>query len=60
VFGKFAKPHIINAGLSHDLNVEYVIGEVPKPAALLFKRGFIVDGKSLPLPDFHVVPAAAN
>src|SRR5688572_20776744 len=31
VFGKYAKPNTIAAGVSGELNVEFVIGEVPQP-----------------------------
>lgn len=60
VFGKYGKPHMLNPGLSHELYVEYVTGEIPQPASLLLGQGFIVDGRSLPLPEYPVAPAAAG
>jgi hypothetical protein len=56
VFGKYAKPNIINPGLSHELNIEFTIGPVPQPLSLILRQGLIVDGKSLPLPDYPVRP----
>lgn len=60
VFGKFAKPNNIDPGLSHDLNIEFMAGEIPLPAALILKEGFIVEGKALPLPEFAITPAGTK
>ncbi len=56
VFGKYAKPSSIAAGLSAELNIECLVGEVPQPVAVLLRQGFIVDGQSLPLPDYQASP----
>jgi hypothetical protein len=50
----------INPGLSQQLNIEFIIGQVPQKVALVLKQGMIVDGKSLPLPDYPVTPAGAT
>lgn len=56
VFGKYGKPHYVGPGLSHELNVEFMIGPVPVPVALVLRQGFIVDGRALPLPDYPLSP----
>lgn len=56
VFGKYAKPSTIAAGLSAELNIECAVGDLPQPVAVVLRQGFIVDGQSLPLPDYQAVP----
>lgn len=60
VFGKYAKPSSIAAGLSAELNIECQVGDVPQPVAVLLRQGFIVEGQSLPLPDYQAVPGGAQ
>ena|SRR6185436_7718983 len=60
VFGKYAKPKTINPGLSDEFNIEFVIGEVPQPIAMVLEQGFVVEGKSLSLPDYPAEPAGAR
>lgn len=56
VFAGTAKPSAVMPGLSQPLWVEYKIGEVPLRVSLLFKHGFILDGKPFALPDYVVDP----
>jgi hypothetical protein len=56
VFAAHAKPASVMPGMSAPLWVEYVIGEAPLQVSLLFKHGFILDGKPIELPDFVVNP----
>jgi hypothetical protein len=57
VFAGQAKPSTVLPGASQPLWLEYVIGDVPLQVSLIFKHGFILDGKPIELPDFTVNPA---
>lgn len=55
-FGKYSKPQHVSPGVSAQLHVEFVIGELPQSVALVLRRGLIVDGKSIALPDYPAAP----
>ena len=56
VFAGQAKPSTVAPGGSQPLWVEYKIGETPLQVSLIFKHGFMLDGKPIELPDFTVNP----
>jgi hypothetical protein len=55
-FGKYARPAVVQPGLSHDLNIEYEMGPAPMEVTIDFNLGFIVDGKTQPLGPYVVKP----
>lgn len=60
VFGKYAKPRLLNPGLSQALDVEFRIGTYPSPVALVLERGIVVDSRPLKLPNFKARPIGAS
>jgi hypothetical protein len=60
VFAGQAKPSTVLPGGSNPLWVEYKIGATPLQVSLIFKHGFILDGKPIELPDFTVNPTGGK
>jgi hypothetical protein len=56
VFGKYAKPANVSPGLSHALDLDFKLGDVPFAVDLDFAHGFIVGGKPIALPALSVQP----
>lgn len=60
VFGKYAKPRLLNPGLSQALDVEFRIGRYPSPVALVLEHGIVVNSKTLKLPSLKAKPIGAS
>jgi hypothetical protein len=60
VFAGHGSPHTISPGLSHALNVEYQIGDLPLQVQLQFEHGFLVGGKPFALPPYIASPTGTR
>jgi outer membrane protein OmpA-like peptidoglycan-associated protein len=56
VFGGPGKPVVIASGLSAPVRIEFVLSKKPEPVELLLNKAFIVNGKSLRLPNYPIDP----